>query len=309
MTRKMIIDTDTASDDAVALLMALRHPEIEVEAITIVAGNVTTEQASINARYTVELCGKEVPVYEGAIRPLTREPHRATFFHGEDGMGDMNYPMPQRQPAPGHAVEALIETITANPGIMLVTLGPMTNIAMALTKAPEIVEHVSRAIVMGGAACTVGNITPAAEFNIWSDPEAAQTCFRSGLPIEMVGWELCRGEANLNEEDVRYCRETINTKFAHFAIDCNRFAVDINRQWLGEPGIGLPDPIAMAIAIDPTICSRQSRHSVDIECDGTLTRGMTVVDELGVTKGEPNASVCWAIDISRWKALLFGLLR
>ena len=104
---------------------------------------------------------------------------------------------------------------------------------------------------MGGAACTVGNITPAAEFNIWSDPEAARICFHSGLPIEMVGWELCRGEANLNEEDMRYCRETINTEFAHFAIDCNALAVEVNQDWLGEPGIGLPDPVAMAIAIDP----------------------------------------------------------
>src|SRR6266481_2546233 len=104
MKRKMIIDTDTASDDAVALIMALRHPEIEVEAITIVAGNVGTKRASINARYTVELCGQDVPVYEGATQPLTREPQLATFFHGQDGMGNMNYPMPQRQPAPAHAV-------------------------------------------------------------------------------------------------------------------------------------------------------------------------------------------------------------
>lgn len=323
MTRKMIIDTDTASDDAVAIMMALQTPDIEVEAITIVAGNMPVEQGSINARYTVELCGKDVPVYIGADQPLTREVYRAYFFHGPDGMGGMNY-RTTRPVAEGHAVDVLIDTIKANPGIILVTLGPLTNVALALAKAPEIVENVSRCVVMGGAACTVGNITPAAEYNIWCDPEAARMCFRSGLPIEMVGWELCRGEANLSDEDMRYCKEVINTPLSHFAIDCNISALDANRNWLGDPGLGLPDPVAMAIAIDPTICTRSSKHYVDVECDGTFTRGMTVVDQLGVTvhetanvemwrplreKGEPWVTVCWEIDAQRWKELLYRTMR
>ena len=131
MTRKMIIDTDTASDDAVAIMMALQTPDIEVEAITIVAGNMPVEQGSINARYTVELCGKHVPVYHGADKPLMREIYRAYFFHGPDGMGGMNY-QAQTPPAEGHAVDVLIETIKANPGIILVTLGPLTNVALAV---------------------------------------------------------------------------------------------------------------------------------------------------------------------------------
>lgn len=307
-TVKMIVDTDTASDDAVALIMALRHPGIDLKAITIVAGNVSAEQASINARYTAEMCGKEVPVFEGAQRPLSRESHRASFFHGEDGMGNMNYPSPKRPPADGHAIDALIKTVKANPGITLVTLGPMTNLALALEKEPDIVPNVRRAVVMGGAACTVGNITPAAEYNIWCDPEAARICFRSGLPIEMVGWELCRGDANLTDEDINYCREVINTELAHFAIDCNASAIEVNRRWLGEPGIGLPDPVAMAIAIDQSICTRSSKHHVEIECESELTRGMTVVDQLGVTSKEPQVTVCWEIDVKRWKELLFSLL-
>jgi len=323
MTRKMIIDTDTASDDAVAIMMALQTPDIEVEAITIVAGNMPVDQGSINARYTVELCGKDVPVYHGADAPLTREVYRAYFFHGPDGMGGMNY-RTTRPVAEGHAVDVLIDTIKANPGIILVTLGPLTNVALALAKAPEIVGNVSRCVVMGGAACTVGNITPAAEYNIWCDPEAARMCFRSGLPIEMVGWELCRGEANLSDEDMRYCKEVINTPLSHFAIDCNISALEANRNWLGDPGLGLPDPVAMAIAIDPTICTRSSKHYVDVECDGTFTRGMTVVDQLGVTgydtanvemwrplreKGEPWVTVCWEIDAQRWKELLYQTMR
>lgn len=325
MTRKMIIDTDTASDDAVALVMALQTPDIEIEAVTIVAGNMPVEQASINARYTIELCGKDVPVYDGVDRPLTRAPHRAYFFHGPDGMGGMNYPAPKLQPRPQHAVPALIETIKANPGIMLVTLGPLTNVALAVSQAPEIAGMVSRCVMMGGAANTVGNITPAAEFNIWCDPEAARMVFHSGLPIEMVGWELCRGEANLSEADMRYCREVINTPLAHFAIDCNATAIKANQQWLGDPALALPDPVAMAIAIDPTICTRSSRHYVEVECDGTFTRGMTVVDQQGVTaniddpsvamwgqlvqRGAPNTTVCWEIDIPRWKALLYQTLQ
>ncbi len=323
MTRKMIIDTDTASDDAVAIMMALQTPDIEVEAITIVAGNMPVAQGSINARYTVELCGKDVPVYNGADAPLTREIYRAYFFHGPDGMGGMNY-QTTRPVAEGHAVEVLIDTIKANPGIILVTLGPMTNVALALAQAPEIVENVSRCVVMGGAACTVGNITPAAEYNIWCDPEAARMCFRSGLPIEMVGWELCRGEANLTDEDMRYCKEAIDTPLSHFTVDCNISALETNRQWLGDPGLGLPDPVAMAVAIDPTICTRSSKHYVDVECDGTYTRGMTVVDQLGVTvhdtanvemwrphveKGEPWVTVCWEIDAARWKDLLYQTMR
>ena len=136
MTRKMIIDTDTASDDAVAIMMALQTPDIEVELVTIVAGNMPVAQGSINARYTIEMCGKDVPVVDGADAPLTREIYRAYFFHGPDGMGNMNYPAPKLQPRPGHAVEALIESIKANPGVILVTLGPMTNVELAVAQAP-----------------------------------------------------------------------------------------------------------------------------------------------------------------------------
>jgi len=319
MTRKMIIDTDTASDDAVALMMALVNPDLDVVAITIVAGNISMPQGSINARYIVELCGKDTPVYEGARQPLSRDPYRAKFFHGLDGMGNMNYPAPKTQPAIGHGVDALIEQIQANSGIILVTLGPMTNIALAISRAPEIIPNVSRCVVMGGAACTVGNITPAAEYNIWCDPEAARICFRSGLPIEMVGWELCRGSANLKEEEMHYYKNEINTPLSHFVIDCNTSALQSNQDWLGDPGLGLPDPVAMAIAIEPEICTNSSQHYVEIECKGEFTRGMTIVDQLGVTphdtanvamwqstikRGVPKISVCWEIDVTRWKALL-----
>jgi purine nucleosidase len=320
----VLIDTDTASDDAVALVMAVREPSFDVKAITIVGGNMPVAQGSINARYTLELCGSDVPVYEGCNDPLTRPAYRAYFFHGPDGMGGMNYPAPKRPADVGHAVDKIIETIKANPGLLLVTLGPLTNIAVALMRAPEIAGMVGRHVVMGGAANCVGNITPAAEYNIWCDPEAARMVFRSGLPVEMVGWELCRGDANLSDAEMRYCKDGINTPLSHFAIDCNAHALTSSREWLSDPGLGLPDPVAMAVAIDPSICTQRSKHYVEVECDGTYTRGMTVVDQRNVTpydtanvamwqevvgKGAPHIDVCWQIDTARWKALLYERLK
>lgn len=322
MAVSMIVDTDTASDDAVALVMALRSPEVQVRAITVVAGNVSLEQGSRNARYTAELCGSSVPVYEGAVRPLLREPQTAQFFHGKDGLGDQGYPPPSRPAAPGHAVSALIEGIRAGPGLTLVTLGPLTNIALALMQAPDLAAKVGRCVVMGGAACVVGNVTPAAEYNIWCDPEAARTVFRSGMPIEMVGWEHCRGAANLDDAEIARCR-ALGTKLADFAIDCNATALEANRRLFHDPGIGLPDPVAMAVALDPKIATRTSRHAVEIECESELTRGMTVVDALDVVprglgdpsgwpaaavSGKPHVTVVWQIDVARFKERLFRAL-
>ncbi len=307
--RRFWIDTDTASDDAVAILMALRWPDVKVEGISIVAGNVPVEMGSRNARYTAELCGVEVPVYEGARKPLMREPSWAHFFHGPDGMGGMNYPEPKRRAESAPAVGALIETIRTSPGeIHLVTLGPLTNIALALSLAPDLADKIPACYVMGGAANTVGNISPAAEYNIWVDPEAARIVFASGLRITMVGWELCRGEANLNDAEMEMVHG-FNTERAHFAIDCNKVAIETNRAWLGDPGLSLPDPVAMAVALNPAVLKRHSRHFVDVETLSELTRGMTVVDQLGVTKKPANVDVCWEIDVAIWKEMLYQTLR
>lgn len=322
MPRAFMIDTDTASDDAVALIMALRWSEVEVKAITVVAGNVPLEQATRNALYTVELCRADVPVYQGAGKPLTRPYADATWFHGKDGLGDQGYPPPTRQPETKHAVDAIIDTAKANPGIVLVTLGPLTNVALAVSKAPEIVPLISRCVVMGGAACTVGNVTPAAEYNIWVDPEAAQIVFMSGLPVEMVGWELCRGDANLREMDINYVH-SLNTPLATFTVNCNSVAMQANFIQSRELGIALPDPVAMAVALDRDgVVKHMSDHYVQVECSSDLTRGMTVVDQLGVThdernraiwgearKSQPNVWVVWAIDIPHWKQMLYSVLK
>ena len=223
--RTFLIDTDTASDDAVALIMALRAPDVRVAAITVVAGNVNVHQATRNALYTVELCGAKVPVYSGAEKPLLRTYENATWFHGRDGLGDHNYPAPRQAAEQGHAVDAIIETIEANPGLVFVTLGPLTNVALALSRKPEIASKVSRCVVMGGAPCCEGNVTPAAEYNIWVDPEAASIVMRSGLPVELIGWHLCRGDAVLDSNDIEQV-EGFKTDLAHFAVECNSHARD-----------------------------------------------------------------------------------
>ena len=174
--------------------------------------------------------------------------------------------------------------------------------------APDIVEKIPVCYVMGGAAATLGNITPAAEYNIWFDPEGARVAFHSGLPILMVGWEHCRGRANLVQHEIDHVR-SLNTVYADFSVDCNLHAIKANTTWLSEPGLALPDPVTMAIAIDPSICTKKSKHYVDVETISDVTRGMTVVDQLGVTKKEPNIEVCWEIDIDRWKETLYQTLR
>src|SRR6267378_3111843 len=216
--RAFLIDTDTASDDAVALIMALRAPDVRVVAITTVAGNVPVLQSTRNALYAVELCGANVPVYTGADKPLLRTYQNATWFHGRDGLGDHNYPAPSQSAASGHAVDAIIEAVEANPGIVIVTLAPLTNVALALAKKPDIATKVERCVIMGGAPCCEGNVTPAAEYNIWVDPEAARIVMRSGLPVELVGWQTSRGEAVVQEKDIERILGFDNN-LARFAVE------------------------------------------------------------------------------------------
>ena len=321
MKPSFLIDTDTASDDAVALIMALRSSQIDVLAVTTVAGNVDVHQATRNALYTAELCNSSVPVFQGAEQPLKRSHTSASWFHGRDGLGDHAYPPPRRAPERQSARDAIIDTIKAHPGLVLVTLGPLTNIALALQKKPGIAANVSRCVVMGGAPCCEGNVTPAAEYNIWCDPEAARIVLRSGLPIELVGWHLCRGDAVLSPADIQQVL-SFGTPVAKFAIECNSRAQQAFLEQSGEHGISLPDPVAMAVALNASIVTSQSEHFVDVEADSELTRGMTVVDRLNVAHDERNrdvwaaslagghkAKVFWTIDNVRWKQSLYAALR
>ena len=314
--RDFLIDTDTASDDAVAILMALAAPDVRVLGLTIVAGNVGVEQATRNALLTAEIAEVEVPVFVGAAAPLMRPHEHAHWFHGRDGLGDRGYAPPRCAPEREHAVDAILRLADAAPGLTLVTLGPLTNVALALVRDPSLAKKIGRCVAMGGAPCCEGNVTPAAEYNIWVDPEAARIVFRSGLPIEMVGWHVSRGASVLSETEIADIL-ALGAAKARFAIECNARAKQAYHTQTGESGLSLADPTAMAVALDRTIGLTWSRCVVEIECASELTRGMTVVDRLNVAaddsnrltwsaalKGGAKADVCWTFDSARFKALL-----
>src|SRR5258708_17055582 len=217
-----------------------------------------------------------------------------------------------------HAVDAILEAIEANPGIVIVTLAPLTNLALALAKKPEVAANVGRCVVMGGAPCCEGNVTPAAEYNIWVDPEAARIVMRRGLGVELVGWHLCRGDAVVREDDIAGILG-LNNPLAKFAIECNSHARQAYKVQTGEDGIALPDPVAMAIALDPSIGTDWSEHYIDVETQSELTRGMTVIDRLNIAADDRNqtvwapllekkakARICCTLANQRWKAALFS---
>jgi purine nucleosidase len=315
--RKLLIDTDTASDDAVALIMALRSLDVSVLAITVVAGNVSVEQGTRNALFTVELCGSQAPVYSGAAAPLARSLEDASWFHGRDGLGDHGYLPAKRAAEEESAVDALVRIITANPGLELITLGPLTNLALALQQEPGLAANVSRCVVMGGAPCCEGNVTPAAEYNFWVDPEAARVVLRSQLPIELVGWQLSRGAAVVNGREIEEIL-ALQNQFAEFAIRSNDTAANAYHLQTGERGVALPDPTAMAILLDPALALISSHHLMDVQVDNGITRGMSVVDRLGVAEDARNRAVwhdarkhivIWEMDVPGWKQALLRALR
>ncbi len=293
--RKFIIDTDTASDDAVALVMALQDPEIDLRAITVVAGNVPLNQAVQNALYTVELCGKDTPVYSGCAKPILRDLETAQDVHGADGMGDIGLPLAGRAPAPGHAVDVLRQVIRENAGdITLVTLGPLTNVALALLREPELAAHVAHCYIMGGIGEGHGNVTPSAEFNIWVDPEAAKIVFESGMKMTMVGWDISWKYATFDPGQAAEIRE-IGTPLAKFVVDIQATLTEYAIESSHLAGFDLPDPVTMAVALDPGIATCRD-YRVDVTTGDGLQRGITVVDVLGVMGRGPQMTVATGVD-------------
>jgi purine nucleosidase len=306
--RPFFIDTDTASDDAVALVMALRHPEIEVAGIGVVAGNVPLDQAVQNALYVAELCGAGVPIHAGAERPLVVPLTTGQHVHGADGMGDIGLPLGGRSPTPGHAVDALLAASRRHAGeLTLVTLGPLTNIAIALRRDPTLAQRIGRCVVMGAVADHVGNHTPVAEFNMWVDPHAVGVVLQSGLPLELVGWDISRHHAVISPDEAASLR-AIGTPLAEMCVDVQRVLTTFSLEQTKLAGFDLPDPIAMAYAIDPAVATETRRVHCAVECDSALTRGMVVMDVLGLSDRQPNATVVTEADRSRFLEMLRSAL-
>ncbi len=305
--RKFFIDTDTATDDAVALVMALRNSDIDVLGISTVAGNCTIEQATQNALYTQNLVGSTVPVHVGAAGPLMRDLQSAHHVHGQDGMGDIGLELHGREPASYRGVQALIDAIMDNPGeIELVTLGPLTNLALALRLEPGIIDSVKRVVTMGGTAVLPGNVTPLAEFNFWADPEAAYIVANSGLQFEMAGWDISTAHAVIHDGLAAELR-SLGTLGA-FAMDIQAVLREFCRNETMLDGFDLPDPLAMAIAIEPTIVTREASHFVDVISGDGPARGQTIVDERGSSGREPNCRVIYEVDRERFLHLLHASL-
>ncbi len=306
---KMIIDTDTASDDAVALVLALRNPAVRVEAITVVAGNVPLTQAVQNALYTVELCEANVPVYAGRHAPLLRSLETAQNVHGIDGMGDIGLSLTGRAPRAEHAVDVLVRSIDAAPGeITLVALGPLTNVAMAILRDPEFVNKVGRCVIMGGASDGHGNVTPIAEYNAWADPEAAKIVFESGMPITMVGWDISRKYAVITPADADAFR-AIGTPLAQFCMDIqgavNAFALTETQL----AGFDLPDPIAMAAAIEPSLIRESIQCAVLVDASEGIGRGQTILDHLGMTARPRSVAAATVADREGFMEMLRAAVR
>lgn len=303
--RKIIIDTDPGQDDAVAILLALASPEdIEVLGITCVAGNVPLALTSKNARIVCELAGHpEVKVYAGCDRPLGRELVTAEHVHGETGLNGPVLPDPVMPLQEQHAVDYIIETLgaAAPKSVTLCPLGPLTNIATALQRAPEIADAVQEIVLMGGAYFEVGNITPTAEFNIYVDPQAADIVFKSGIPIVVMPLDVTHKALVTapRNEAFRKIGNAAGTAVAQMTDFFERF----DKEKYGSEGAPLHDPCVTAYLINPDLF--QGRHiNVEIETQSELTLGMTVADWWGVTDRAPNALFIQDIDADGFFALL-----
>lgn len=309
MQRPFFIDTDTASDDAVALIIALRHPEINVVGIGVVAGNVPLAMGLQNALYTAEMCGSNVPIYAGADRPLKRVLATAQNVHGSDGMGDIGLALNGRKPSSGDAVDALIAAAEQYQGeLTLVTLGPLTNIAHAIARDPKLAEKIKRCVIMGAVADHIGNVTPVAEFNMWCDPDAVEVVLASGMNLEFVGWDISRKYAVISETQAQMVR-SVGTTLSAFAIDIQKAVAVFCATETKLDGFDLPDPIAMAYAINANVATEICELYLSVETSSEQTLGMVVMDTLGVLHQTPNAKVVTSADADLFMSMLIAAVK
>jgi purine nucleosidase len=309
---KFLIDTDTAGDDVTSLLFGLRHPDAELEAITVVAGNVYLHEAVENALYTVQTADRDVPIFAGADRPLLRDLVTAHYVHGEDGMGNSHFPASSRSAEDLHAVDAIIDYADRFAGeLEMIAQGPLTNVALALRKDPELPLKLRRLWIMGGANNALGNITPAAEFNFYVDPEAAHAVLVGGFRTVLVPWDVCINYGILHAEEVVPIQQ-MKSPLSEFYLAVNRAAWEFMRSHSeagGIDGIAHPDSIMMAMAINESLILDRGHFFVDVEYEGRLTSGYSVVDLRGVLNEAPNTEVVLKADKASFKAMLLELLK
>src|SRR5579872_5912186 len=271
---RVIIDTDPGIDDAFALLLAMRSPELQIEAITPVAGNVPLDLTLPNALRMVEIAERtDIPVAAGARNPMVRRLVTAAYAHGENGLGGAVFPEPTTKPVKETAAQIICDVVRKYPGeVTLITIGPLTNIGAALASDPELASKI-RGVVMMGGSLSGGNTTPAAEFNIYVDPEAARIVFQSGIPITMVGLDVTR-KTSLTDEHVRQLSAS-KSRVSQAAAKIARSAIDHNRAQGFLIGPNMHDSLAMTAFLDPSILTFENYY-IDVEVNGELTAGQTL---------------------------------
>ncbi|MBZ0160191.1 MAG: nucleoside hydrolase [bacterium] len=314
---RVIIDTDPGIDDALALILAFASPELKVEAITTVAGNVPVAQAARNVCLLLELVDPHPrpPVAIGAAHPLTRPLRTAEGYHGEDGLGELSrfrteagvlrYPEPQQRLASQSAPALIAEIIGGAPGeIVVICIGPLTNLAMAIQAAPTQMAKVKEIVIMGGAIHVPGNVTPGAEFNLYTDPDAARLVFTSGLPITLVPLDVTE-RVMLTVELIDAVVRHIGNRMTRFVRDTTERLFGVEHGRMGRTATPLHDPLAVGVVIDPSLVTRRPFH-VEMETGDGPAQGMTIADRRQIReewKRPPNLQVCTEVDAGRFIAL------
>ena len=306
--RKIVIDTDPGQDDAVALLLALASPELDVLGITTVAGNVPLALTQRNARIVCELAGRsDMPVFAGATHPMVRPLVTAEYVHGKTGLNGPELWDPTMPLRKEHAVDFIIKTLRLNRdgAVTFCVLGPLTNIALALIKAPDIAAHIREIVLMGGGCFEGGNTTPAAEFNIYVDPHAAKVVFQSGVPLVVMPLDLTHKALTTRERVARFAG--LGNKVGTFTAEMLDFFERFDKEKYGSEGAPLHDPNVIAYLLKPEIY-RGREVNIEIETESDLCLGMTVVDWWRVTGRKANALYMRGIDDNAFFELLFERL-
>lgn len=302
LPRRIVLDTDPGIDDALAILLALASPEIELAGLSIVHGNCTLVEAVANGLSVLELGGgHHIPLFVGCDRPLLRPLTTAHDTHGQRGLGYAQLPPAQLQPASEHAVDFIIRTALEAPGeVTLVAVGPLTNVALALRKEPRLAGALREIVIMGGALRADGNVTPRAEFNVYADPHAAQIVFSSGAPLVIMPWDITR-LVRLHESEVNRLAQA-GKLIGRFIADATRFYIEFHRRYFGYDGCAINDPAALALVFLPDLATYADVH-VTVETCSPLTMGFTVADFMLSDGRQPNARAVTEFDTPRFLSL------
>ncbi|MCA2002876.1 MAG: nucleoside hydrolase [Chloroflexi bacterium] len=294
MKKRILLDTDPGIDDSLAILLALASPEISLEGLSVVHGNSSAAQGTINALSVLELArAGHIPVYKGCELPLVQPSLLAPETHGVSGIGYAKLPPPQAKPQASHASDFLIDRIMSQPGeISLVCIGPLTNIALAIRKEPRIAENVKEVFVMGGAIRHEGNTTPLAEFNAYVDPHAAHIVFHSGMPIVLTPLDVTY-QCVLSPADLDRLAQ-INSPITKFIADSTRFYMEFHDEYQSIKGCVINDPLTMALTFMPELCDYQELY-VDIDVSGGVAMGKTFADFYRATAKPPNMKVALGV--------------